>query len=396
LRTFSQGFPVHSHHASRGTRRAGTYRLMPLMPGRTGALSLMIGLVLDGSGSGIGVLYPDLRRDREQNDPCELAFALALPRRRSSSRPSLRGTVDSAAATGTFPPGRHCMRRAAIYGWGLVAPHSANIDEFERNLDGAESWLTPFNGFGPDNFLVGNPKFDFAAYQPWIEERFPPSRFRQLTDKMDPTSLYGIGAFIQSLGQNPGLERALMELGPQAHVYVGNALGAYPTVCRTAIEFHRAQRRWNRFWAAPERTAALREYVAHGGDVPVRDPATFEDPDEREAAEDAWFGYWSERSEKLREYLAELREIEGQRVEGDVESGKLKVIRDKRRRLAQMMEKWQTPEPPWNQVSANLLWNIPNTPASQISMLGRITGFTFAPIAACSTFGVGLKLALDA
>lgn len=288
------------------------------------------------------------------------------------------------------------MRRAAIYGWGLVAPHSANIDEFERNLDGAESWLTPFNGFGPDNFLVGNPKFDFAAYQPWIEERFPPSRFRQLTDKMDPTSLYGIGAFIQSLGQNPGLERALMELGPQAHVYVGNALGAYPTVCRTAIEFHRAQRRWNRFWAAPERNAALREYVAHGGDVPVRDPATFEDPDEREAAEDAWFGYWSERSEKLREYLAELREIEGQRVEGDVESGKLKVIRDKRRRLAQMMEKWQTPEPPWNQVSANLLWNIPNTPASQISMLGRITGFTFAPIAACSTFGVGLKLALDA
>lgn len=288
------------------------------------------------------------------------------------------------------------MRRAAIFGWGLVAPKSATIDEFEQNLDSAESWLSPFNGFGPDNFLVGNPKFDFAAYQPWIEERFPPSRFRQLTDKMDPTSLYAVGAFVQALGQNPGIEAALSDLGPLAHVYVGNALGAYPTVTRTAVEYYRAQRRWNRFWSAPERNAARRRYLAEGGDVPVVDPAELTDPDAREQAEDAWFAYWSERSDQLALYLAELREIEGQRVEGDVESGKLKVIRDKRRRLAQMMEKWGTPEPPWNQVSANLLWNIPNTPASQISMLGKITGFAFAPIAACSTFGVSLKLALDA
>jgi 3-oxoacyl-[acyl-carrier-protein] synthase II len=47
-------------------------------------------------------------------------------------------------------------------------------------------------------------------------------------------------------------------------------------------------------------------------------------------------------------------------------------------------------------VSTNVLWNIQNTPASQISMLGRITGLAFAPVAACSTFGVALKLALDA
>ncbi|HTQ79315.1 MAG TPA: beta-ketoacyl synthase N-terminal-like domain-containing protein, partial [Thermoanaerobaculia bacterium] len=53
-------------------------------------------------------------------------------------------------------------------------------------------------------------------------------------------------------------------------------------------------------------------------------------------------------------------------------------------------------EPPWRSVSANLVWNIHNTPASQISMLGRITGLTFAPVGACSTFGVALKLAMDA
>src|SRR6185295_4197211 len=41
-------------------------------------------------------------------------------------------------------------------------------------------------------------------------------------------------------------------------------------------------------------------------------------------------------------------------------------------------------------------WNIANTPSAQISMLGKITGTVFAPIAACSTFSVCLKLALDA
>jgi 3-oxoacyl-(acyl-carrier-protein) synthase len=47
-------------------------------------------------------------------------------------------------------------------------------------------------------------------------------------------------------------------------------------------------------------------------------------------------------------------------------------------------------------VSANLIWNVSNTPASEISMLGKITGLTFAPVAACATFGVTLKLAIDA
>ena len=43
-----------------------------------------------------------------------------------------------------------------------------------------------------------------------------------------------------------------------------------------------------------------------------------------------------------------------------------------------------------------MLWNIHNAAASQISMLGRITGLAFAPVAACATFGVTLKLAIDA
>lgn len=200
------------------------------------------------------------------------------------------------------------MRRVGIFGWGVVAPRSRNIEAFERNLSSSESWLSPFNGFGPDNFLVGMPEFDLADYKPWIDARFPGSRFSQLERKMGQPTQFAIGAFIQSLAQNPGLEQ------------------------------------------------------------------------------------------ELREYLDELREIEaiGVPEDGDVESAKLAVIKEKRTRNARLQKKWMSPEPPWNAVSSNVLWNIHNTPASQISMMGRITGMTFAPVAACSSFGYGLRLAINA
>jgi 3-oxoacyl-[acyl-carrier-protein] synthase II len=288
------------------------------------------------------------------------------------------------------------MTKSAVFGWGLVAPGAENIDEFARTLSDPTPRLTPFNGFGRDPFLVGQPKFDFAAYTPWLAQRFPPARSKQLVDKMDPTSLFAVGSFIQALAQNPGLEDELSALGAQAHVYVGNALGAYPTMYQVSTALHRAQRRWNRFWASPERNPALAQYLRDGGELPVADPRRVADPDDRELAEDAWFAYWAERSSQLGEYLTELARIESAGVEADVAQGKMKLMRDKRRALALLTEKWQAPETPWSAVSANVLWNIPNTPASQISMIGRITGLCFAPVAACSTFGVALKLALDA
>jgi hypothetical protein len=52
--------------------------------------------------------------------------------------------------------------RVGVFGWGIVAPKSPNIDAFRRNLASSDSWLAPFNGFGPDNFLVGTPEFQFS------------------------------------------------------------------------------------------------------------------------------------------------------------------------------------------------------------------------------------------
>jgi 3-oxoacyl-(acyl-carrier-protein) synthase len=292
------------------------------------------------------------------------------------------------------------VRRVGVFGWGVVAPRTPDIEAFARNLACSESWLTPFNGFGPDNFLVGTPTFDFAAYRAWIEERFPPSRFSQLQEKMDPLSLYAIGAFIQALGQNPGIEQELTRLGTSAHVYVATGIGNITTIHDASLRLYRAQRRWDRFWADPERNPPARDYLASLVAGAEPDPEVPVPPDsvplgERLEAEDAWWHYWAGKAPGLAEYLAELRRIEGLTVEGKVESGKLRVMKQKQRFYGQLQRRWGAPDPPWRQVTANLLWNIHNTPAAQISMLGRITGLAFAPVGACSTFGLSLKLAMD-
>jgi 3-oxoacyl-[acyl-carrier-protein] synthase II len=289
------------------------------------------------------------------------------------------------------------LRRVGIFGWGIVAPRSPNIDAFARNLECGESWLEPFNGFGPDNFLVGMPAFSFADYRGWIAERFPPARFHQLEDKMDLPVLYAIGSFIQALGQNPGLEEELKSLGTAAHIYMGTGIGCVQTYANQTRSLDRGQRRWDRFWA--ERNPAFRELVATGGEAPEGappDPATVADPEDRYDAEAAWWHYWAASSPELHAYLGELAEIEGLNVQGDIEKGKVSVLKEKQRRLRQLHEKWGEPTPPWQSVSANLVWNIWNTPAAQISMLGHIKGLAFAPVAACSTFGVCLKLGMDA
>jgi len=342
-------------------------------------------------------------------------------------------------------------RRVGIFGWGIVAPRSPDVSAFERNLEAGGSWLEPFGGFGPDNFLVGRPEFELEAYQGWLGERFAPSRFHQIQTKMGMPTQYAMGAFIQALGQNPGLAAELESLGTAAHVYVGTGVGDLPTIYDASLRLDRAQARWDRFWAQPERNSVLRRFLARpgaegdarpavatralhearaaasgppaaamgavawggAGGAPALDPRALAEPaacrapphpslagpddEAREDAERAWNRYWSARSPELAAYLDELRSIEGTDVAGDVDAGKRSLLRQKRAANARLQEKWGTPTPPWDdRLLANVIWNIHNTSASNISMVGRITGFTFAPVGACATFGVTLKLAMDA
>jgi 3-oxoacyl-(acyl-carrier-protein) synthase len=294
------------------------------------------------------------------------------------------------------------VTRVEVFGWGVVAPGAPDIDAFARLLEDGHTALSRFDGFGPDNFRVGAPALCFEHYREWIEARFSPARYDQLATRLGRPTQYAVAAFIQALAQNPGLEATLQSLGAQAHVYVGSGLGDLRTPIRVAREIERAQRIWNRFWAAPERNSVLRRHLEDGSapaaDAPVPQRLAAEDADEetRREADDAWSAFWARHSPELALYLAELASIEHGDVGSPVEVAKLVALRKRRVAAEDLQRRWNAPPPPWKTRASDVLWNIHNGPAAQISMLGKITGLTFAPVAACSSFGVALHLALRA
>ncbi|HWN81837.1 MAG TPA: beta-ketoacyl synthase N-terminal-like domain-containing protein [Candidatus Udaeobacter sp.] len=321
--------------------------------------------------------------------------------------------------------------RIGIFGWGLVGPGVATIDEFRARIRTGGSWLEPFNGFGPDNFLVGQPRFDFAAYRPWIDQRFEANRFAQIDKKLGPNSKFAVGAFIQALGQNPGIEQTLIDLGLRTHIYVGTGVGDIPTIYQINIDYYKAQRRWNRFWAAPQRCAALQAYLALKPEARARHRAEHGVPPEPEqvavaaeaalraeqeaegkaegqhtddtyleevldSAREAWESYWAAQSEQLAAYLRESAVLHDVGIQNDVEKEKTRVIKKRLQEMKRLNQKWGIPPEPWAAVSANRIWNIDNVPAAQIAMLGRIHGPSFAPIGACSGFDIALELGVQA
>ncbi|HUP59970.1 MAG TPA: beta-ketoacyl synthase N-terminal-like domain-containing protein [Thermoanaerobaculia bacterium] len=289
-------------------------------------------------------------------------------------------------------------KRVGVFGWGVVAPKSPNIEAFERNLEHADTWLSPYTGYGQSNFLVGYPEFDFETYHEWFDQRFLPARFAQLKEKMGPMAKFAIGSFIQSLSQNPGIEQYLQSLGTGCHVYVGSGIGDISVTQSEAIKYERALRRWNEFWAAPERCAALRAHL--DGHADANAPRN---PSELTIGSEEWIeakyeseAYWAAKSDALTTYLAEAREIHSEPVPPSSGSAKLSIIRQKLNKIRALNRKWGCPEEPWAANSPNLLWNIVNVAASQISMLGKIVGPAFAPVAACASFGVAVKMGVDA
>jgi 3-oxoacyl-[acyl-carrier-protein] synthase II len=278
-------------------------------------------------------------------------------------------------------------KRIGIFGWGVVAPKSPDVETFERNLQHAETWLEPFRGFGPSNFLVGYPEFDFDTYRPWFDERFPPAKYAQLKEKMGPMVQYAIGSFIQSLAQNTGIEQYLQSLGVKTHIYVGTGLGEITVQHDESVKYDRALRKWNEFWAAPERCSAVRG---------APDPRKFTiGSEEWVDAKHEWEAYWAERSDGLQQYLSEAREIMAEPVPSSSGSAKLSSIRQKLNKVRALNKKWGCPPEPWAAVSPNLLWNISNIAAAQISMIGKINGPAYAPVAACASFGIAAKMAMD-
>lgn len=207
-----------------------------------------------------------------------------------------------------------------------------------------------------------------------------------------------VGTSIDALESNPGLEQTLKKIDPRIFVCYGTGFGDLEAYFKGHDEYKAAESAWLKFWAHPERNAALAEYMSGNKfveNVPPS-PTTFEiDTQDRACAWLAWNAFWSEKSHGLQEYLCEFNEMESITIGADVANDKLNVIRAKAKAKKALVDKWKHPVPPWEAVNAKLLWNLPNAPAAQVSMLHGIHGVSYASIGACATFGLVLRQALD-
>ena len=157
------------------------------------------------------------------------------------------------------------------------------------------------------------------------------------------SGLFGLGGglvLVPFLGLAMGLDQ-------HASQGVTLAVMLLPIGLPAVLAYHRAQKRWNRFWcrephhpelaayakASPEEQEAVRRAVGAPDDPRGLDP----EEEGWEEVRQAWYAFWVSRSEGLRAYLGELKEIEGEDVGQDIETAKGRLIRRKvaaRRKLA--------------------------------------------------------------
>ena len=292
--------------------------------------------------------------------------------------------------------------RVGIYGWGVVAPGARDIAALGQLLQHGGSALAPSPRaeLGPGLFVVGEPDFAFEDYAGWIAERHGTPYVSRLLAKMGENVQFAIGATIQALAGTPGLEAAVKDLDEQCHVYVGSGIGDLPESYRAAAALGRATRVWNQFWASPARCAERRAFEAEGSppsSPPPLDPTTLPaDTEARFEAVTAWDAFWASRSAELRDFLARFAAIEGLLAESTDEDAHLNAIRKRIRAHRKLIDEVGCPPPPWTAISPNLLWNIQNSASAQITMLLGVHGEAWAPVGACSTFGVALRCGRDA
>lgn len=308
------------------------------------------------------------------------------------------------------------MRRVGVYGWGIVAPGARNVLALESLLEQGKTALAPVRSpeLGHDLFAVGDPDFSIDEYVPWIAARKGEAFATRLKKKMGDNVLFALGATIQAMcggdPQQPAsrLEAIARELDHECHVYVGSGVGDLPQSYAAARSLDAATRAWNQFWADPARCGARAHFEASGsaeglGASPPTDPRTLPvDSEARLAARVVWEDFWAQRSTALADFMTRVAAVEAGVDESPAsaratsDKAHLDNIRRRVRALRALLDEVGCPPPPWTTVSPDLIWNIQNAPAAQITMLLEVHGAAWAPVGACSTFGVALKCGRDA
>jgi 3-oxoacyl-[acyl-carrier-protein] synthase II len=294
--------------------------------------------------------------------------------------------------------------RIGIYGWGVVAPGARDVAALEALLRSGRSALAPSDRaeLGSGLFATGNPDFSLADYDGWIAARHGDAYLARMRSKMGENVQFAVGATIQALQCDPRLEPLVRELDDACQVYIGSGVTDLPETYRAAASLERATRMWNHFWAQPAHCPARRRYeserAAPAGAAPPADPASLPvDTEERADALRLWDAFWAARSDDQRAFLDRFATIERMSADdADHEKAHLNAIRKRVRAHRALIDEIGCPPPPWTAVSPNLIWNIENAPAAQVTMLLDVHGAAWAPVGACSTFGVALKCGRDA
>lgn len=288
-------------------------------------------------------------------------------------------------------------RRVFLYAASVVAPGASNLDEFLNVIQNPKSTLSLKDSLY-NAFLVGTPKFDFSKYKGWLEEHHDLKRYALLNDKSSDLIKYGMGCLIDAVSSQEGLQKAIQTLDPNIVIEFATGLADLPVIHNSAREYDRGLFRWNAFWADPKRNPACVNHLNGSHvleDAPVSPESFPIDSQERYEALKIWNAFWAKQSQDLQNYLTELKKIESQGVVGaDIETAKLNLIRSKTKARKELSDRYGFPTPPWESVSANLLWNIPNLPASQASMLLHLHGMSLGFSGACASFGAVLDSAL--
>lgn len=300
-------------------------------------------------------------------------------------------------------------RRVGVYGWGVVAPGARNVDALDALLRSGKTALKNASSapLGAGLFAVGDPDFDVEDFAGWIAERKGEAYAGRLRKKMGDNVLFALGATAQAMRCDPKLEAAARALDEHCHVYVGSGVGDLPQSYAAVRSLDRATREWNQFWADPAHCAARRAFEETGdagGDAPPPSPSALPvDSEERHDARVAWDAFWAARSSGLQDFMHRIAAVEaigsveeGPEAKQTSEKAHLDAIRRKVRALRALLDEVGCPPPPWTAVSPDLIWNIQNAPAAQITMMLDVHGAAWAPVGACSTFGVALKCGRDA
>ena len=193
-------------------------------------------------------------------------------------------------------------KRIGIFGWGVVAPKSPDIDTFERNLEQADSGSRHSAASDRRTSSSATPNSTSKPITPGSTSASLPRSSRSSTTRWDRWCSSPSARSSSRSAQNPGIEQYLQSLGTKAHVYVGTGLGELTIIHEQSLVYDRAQRRWNEFWAAPERCAPLRAHLdgeRGSGRAARSGRAHASDREEWIDAKHAWEAYWAEQSDAL-------------------------------------------------------------------------------------------------